>query len=76
MITVVGENGCGQCTQAKQALTQFGIEFQYVTLSASTREEQDKFLSIARAANHMSLPIILDESGAIIALEDIIRERG
>lgn len=62
---IYGTLGCHQCTQAKKQYP----EAEYKDMKDVSQDEYEKLIEKAKEKKQFSLPLLLDESGNLLALD-------
>ena len=65
MIKVIGKTECGKCNVIKCKLEEKGIDFKYILLDKLDAKTRVKYISMARKANKLDLPIIIKDNQLI-----------
>lgn len=71
MYTVIGTVGCGKCLQVKKILENKNIEFEYKLFLSLDEKEQGRIWKIAEENKIDSFPIIFNDNGNLINMENI-----
>jgi glutaredoxin len=70
MILLLGKNNCSRCDMVKSILDNKAVEYQYKKIEDYSKEEQDKYLELARINKQMGFPLIIKD-GKIITIQEV-----
>ena len=71
MIKMIGSENCGACKMAQQVLKNKGIDYEYTMLTELSKEDADRYMSIARKNGMLNMPFIFKEEKQITLQEAI-----
>ena len=70
MILLLGKNNCSRCDMVKSILDNKAVEYQYKKIEDCSKEEQYKYLELARINKQMEFPLIIKD-GKIITIQEV-----
>jgi glutaredoxin len=65
MYLVIGKESCSRCETIKNILNNKGISYDYKLLELLPQEDKDRYMSMARQAKQLAMPIIIKEDKVV-----------